>query len=140
MSSAKEFLQQVELCDAHINSQLEELAHLKDLATRITTILKQDVVCCGGNQDKIGDTVSKIIDMQNEINKAVDNFVDKKREVSAVVEQITNPDYLMVLYKRYFYPYLSFEQIACDMGYTYRNVCYIHGKALQAVSDLIAEK
>ena len=140
MSDAKEFLQQVELCDAHINSKLEELAHLKDLATRITTSLKQDVVCCGWNQDKIGDTVSKIIDLENEINHAVDNLVDKKKEISAIIEQITNPDYLMVLYKRYFYPYLSFEQIACDMGYNYRNVCYIHGKALQAVSDLIAEK
>lgn len=140
MSDAKEFLQQVELCDAHINNKLEELAHLKDLATRITTSLKQDVVCCGGNQDKIGDTVSKIIDMENEINQAVDDFVDKKREVSAVIEQITNADHLMVLYKRYFYPYLSFEQIACDMGYTYRNVCYLHGKALQAVEKLIFEK
>lgn len=134
---AKDFLQQVQLCDAHINNKLEELAHLKDLAVRITATLKQDVVSCSGNHDKIGDAVAKIVDLENEINQAIDEFVDKKKEVSAVVEQITNPDLLTVLYKRYFFPYESFEQIACEMGYTYRNVCYLHGKALQAVADLI---
>lgn len=140
MSDVKEFLQQVKLCDVNINNLLEEQAHLKDLTIRITATLKQDVVSGGGSHDKIGDAVAKIVDLEKEIDQAVDKFVDKKREVSKVVEQVTNPDYLAVLYKRYFFPYESLEQIACDMGYTYRNVCYLHGKALQAVSDLIAEK
>ena len=140
MSGVKEFLQQVELCDAHINNKLEELAHLKTLAVKITTTMKQDVVSSSGNQDKVGGIVAKMIDLEKEINQAVDSFVNKKREVSKVIEQVNNPDYLTVLYKRYFFPYESFEKIACEMGYTYRNVCYLHGKALQAVEELIAGK
>lgn len=137
MSDVKEFLQQVKLCDAHINNKLEELAHLKDLTVRITATLKQDVVSGGGNHDKIGDAVAKIVDLETEINQAVDEFVDKKREVSKVVEQVTKSEYLTILYKHYFFPYESFEKIACDMGYDYRHVTRLHGYALQAVGKLM---
>lgn len=137
MSDVKEFLQQVKLCDAHINNKLEELAHLKDLTVRITATLKQDVVSGGGNHDKIGDAVAKIIDLENEINQAVDEFVDKKREVSKVIEQVTEAEYLTILYRHYFFPYESFEKIACDMGYAYRHVTRLHGYALQMVEKIM---
>lgn len=136
---AKEFLHQVKLYDMHINEKLEEMQNLKDLATKITTTLKHDVVSSSGSQDKVGSVVSKIIDLEAEINRAVDTFVDKKKEVSAVVERLQDADQLAVLYKRYF-RFETWEQIACEMGYTYRNVCYIHGRALQAVEDILNKK
>lgn len=139
MSDVKEFLQQIELCDAHINNKLEELAHLKDLSVRITATLKQDVVSGGGNQDKIGDAVAKIIDLEHEIDQAIDDFVDKKRAVSKIIEQVTEAEYLTILYKHYFFPYKSFEQIAYEMGYAYRHVTRLHGYALQAVEKLMKQ-
>lgn len=132
----QEYLKQVKLCDAHINNKLEELAHLKALATKITTTLKQDNVFGGGFGDKVGDVVSRIVDMQDEINQAVDAYVDKKKEVKAVIEKVTDPDQLNVLLKCYIL-HESLEQIACEMGFTYRNVCYIHGRALQAVAAVM---
>lgn len=140
MADAKSFLRQVKICDAHINSKLEELAHLRDLSVKITSTLKQDVVSSGGSQDKISDSVAKIIDLENEINKAIDEFVDKKREVSKVIEQITEAEYLTILYKHYFYPYDTFEQIACDQCYTYRHVTRMHGYALKEVEKLLKKE
>jgi len=134
--AAKEFLQQVKLCDAHINNKLEELSRLKDMVIHITATWKADVVSGGGTQDKMGDAIAKIIDLEAEINRAVDEYVDKKKQVGATIEQIRDSDQVTVLHKRYFED-LTWEQIACDMHMTYRNVCYIHGRALQAVSDLI---
>ena len=134
---AKEFLMQVELCDIHIRNKLDELQHLKDMVLKITSTWKDDITSGGsGNQDKMGDAVSKIIDLEREVNRAVDNYVDKKKEVNAVLGKIKNPDQVAVLYKRYF-QYMTWEQIACEMNYTYRNVCYIHGKALQVVEGLL---
>ena len=138
-NAAKDFLKQVQLYDMHINEKLEEMEHLKALTLKITATWKQDTVSGSGNQDKLGDAVAKIIDLENEINQAIDNYVDKKKVVNAVIEQIQDPDQVAVLYKRYF-QYESLEQIACELHCTYRNVCYIHGKALQAVSLLIGEK
>ena len=136
-NTAKEFLSQVELCDIHINNKLDELQHLKDIALKMTSTWKDDVISGGSsNQDKLGDTVSRIVDLQVEINQAIDRYVDKKQEICAVVEKIKNPDQLAVIHKRYF-EYKTWEQIACEMNYTYRNVCYIHGKALQVVEGLL---
>lgn len=137
-NEAKEYLQQVKMCDVHINNRLEELAKLKALATKITSNWSSEPGGGSGNQDKLGDAVAKIIDLQQEINEAVDAFVDKKNEVREVLEQIKNPDQLDLLYKVYF-QYQTLEQAACDMGYTYRNVCYIHGKALQEVERLLKQ-
>lgn len=135
----QEYLLQVELYDTHINSKLEELARLKALATKITSTLKQEAVSGGGAGDRLGDTVVKIADMQNEINNAIDAYVEKKKEVTRIIEQVKNPDQLSVLVKCYIL-HETLEQVACDMGYSYRNVCYIHGRALQAVAEIMAKE
>ena len=131
---AKRMLQQVRLFDIHINSKLEELDKLKALTLKITTTIKPDVVSSSGNQDKIGDAVARIVDLQNEINQAADKYVDRKKYVSDIIERIEDPDHVAILYKRYFH-YERWEQIACEIGCTYRNVCYIHGKALAAFAE-----
>lgn len=136
MTDAKSYLSQVKLLDIHINNKLEELQRLKDLSFKITSSLKPDVVGGSRNLDKIGDAVAKIVDMEIEINNAIDSYVDKKREITNTIEKITDADQLAVLYKRYI-QYQTFEKIAYEMHMTYRNVCYIHGKALQTVEQLL---
>lgn len=134
----KEYLEQVKLFDAHINNKLDELERLKALVTKVTSTWKGDVVSGGGNQDKLGDAVARIVDLQNEVNQAIDDYIDKKKEIGAILDQVKDPDQLRVLYKRYF-DGLTWEQIACDMHMTYRNVYYIHGRALQTVGRLLGD-
>ena len=136
---AQEFLRQVRLCDIQINSLLEEKAQMETLALKVTSSWGGEHVSGSGNQDKLGDTVAKIIDLERKIDKAVDRFVDKKEEVKAVLSKIQNPEQLELLLKVYIH-YESLEKVACEMGYTYRNACYIHGRALQTVEALLAVK
>ena len=135
-NGVKWFLEQVKLCDTHINNKLAELSSLKDMVTHITASLGGEVVSGGSNQDKLGDAIAKIIDLENEINNAVDAYIDKKKQVGAVLDKLTDPDQIKVLHKRYFED-KTWEEIACEMHMTYRNVCYIHGRALQAVSEIL---
>jgi DNA-directed RNA polymerase specialized sigma subunit len=106
------------------------------MVTKITATISLVAVSGTGSQDKLGDSVVRIVDLQNEINRKIDKFVDMKREISAVLEAIPDPDQVKVLHKRYF-EYKPWEQIACEMNYSFRNVCYIHGKALQAVDAIL---
>lgn len=138
-NEAQEYLLQVQKLDSSIDSRLEQVAHLKAMTTKITTTLKQDVVSGSGNQDKIGDAIAKIIDLENEINGDIDAYVDKKREICRVIESVKDPDQMVVLQKRYLL-YEPWEQIALEMHCTYRNVCYIHGRALQTVAELMKGK
>lgn len=133
---AKTFLKQVELYDTHINNKLEELNSLKSMTLKITTTLKHDVVSGSGNQDKLGNAVAKMVDLENEINQTIDAFVERKKAVNTLIEQVPDSDQLKVLHKRYF-EYKTWEEIACDMHMSFRNVCYIHGRALQAVDEIM---
>lgn len=136
MCDAKTYLRKIELADVHINNKLSDLQQLRTMVTKITSTISPVCVAGSGNQDKLGDAVAKIVDLQGEINRAIDRYVDMKKEISMVLEQIEEPDQIKVLHKRYF-EYKPWEQIACEMNYSYRNVCYIHGKALQAVEALL---
>lgn len=138
MTDAKRYLQQIRLYDSHINTKIEERDRLKAMATKITPTLKQDVVSGGSSQDKLSDAVAKIVDLEAEINKEIDRYVDAIRNTSAMIDTLSDPDQLQVLHKRYV-QFKTWEQIACDMNMTYRNVCYIHGKALLALNEIMKE-
>lgn len=136
MCDAKAYLRKIELLDAHINNKLNDLCTLRDMVTKITATITPVAVSGSGNQDKLGDAVAKIVDLQNAINRDIDKYVNSKREVTAVLEKLQEPDHVKVLHKRYI-EFKPLEQIACEMHCTYRNVCYIHGKALQEVGAVL---
>lgn len=148
MMGAKEYLEQIRLYDTNINHKLDDIERLNALVTKVTSTWKGDVVSGGGNQDKLGDAVARIVDLRNEVNQAIDDYVDKKREVCNVLDRLKNPDHIRVLRLRYFgiydekskeVHYPTWEEIACVMHMTYRNVCYIHGRALQTVGRLLRD-
>lgn len=139
-NAAKDYLRQVIICDAHINSKLEEVSRLRDLATKITSSIKPDAVSSGGGMsDKIGNAVARIIDLENEINSEIDRLVDLRNDVESVLSLIKNEKQYAVLQKRYI-QFKTWEQIAEEIGYSYYGVCKLHGRALQTVEAILAER
>lgn len=132
----KTYLRQIELADAKIEAQLEEIYQLRQMITKVTPSLHDDPVTGSGSQDKLGNTIAKIVDLEAEINRAIDNYVDLRKEIMATLDKVRDPDQYQVLHKRYF-ERKAWEQISVEMGYTYRNICYIHGKALQTVDAIL---
>lgn len=130
MSEAKAILQRVELLDTQIDYKLQEIQRLWDMVTRVTAVFRPTPVSGGGGAgDMMADTVARIVDLKAEVNGDIDRFVDLKQDIRKTMNRIDNPDYIKVLYKRYF-ERKHWEEIATEMNMTARNVCYIHGKAL----------
>ena len=102
MTDAKAYLMQVELYDTHINNKLEELARLKELLRHITSSIKDVPVHGGGNQDKLGSAVSKIVDLENEINEKIDDLIWLKERLMNCINRLSKPEYITVLERRYF--------------------------------------
>ena len=138
MSEAKEYLEKIKWYDVLIDSKLEELAALNSIVKRITPVMNTTGGGASGNQDKLGDTIAKIVDLQEEINRDVDMFVDMKREASRLLKKLENPLHYQILHKRYVL-YKTFEQIAADTHYSYRNITHAHGRALQAFDKALEE-
>lgn len=137
---AKAYLSEIRRLDAVIDAKLAERDALYEMLTHITPTLKQDVVSSGGfQQDKMGNAIAKVTDLGNELDSVIDSFVDKKREASALLEQLDNPLHYQVLHKRYVL-FHSFEKIAGDLNYSYRHVCFMHGRALQAFDAVLRQR
>ena len=135
---AQEELQEILLIDAKINSKLEELVQLNALATKVTAVMEGEVVSRTRNADTMGDTIAKIIEMQDEINRLIDSYVDRKTYFSKIIDSLNSAMQIRVLYGHYYHG-KSFQKIADELGYSRRNICYIHGDALVAVEKIITK-
>ena len=120
--TAKEYLNQAYWLDRRIDSKLEQLSALKDMATKTTSIMSDDVVSHTRNVHSMQDVIAKIIDMQAEINADIDRLVDLKRDIMQVVKTVDDPELQTLLELRY----LCFKDWQS-------NVFKVHSKALQAV-------
>lgn len=83
---------------------------------------------------KIGDLSDAIVAVEKyaeEINIQWDCLIALRKEVRVQIEQIPDGRYRAILQGRYLYGQ-SWEQVAVGLGYTYRHVLWMHGKALQS--------
>lgn len=136
--TAKEYLMQVVRADRMIDNKLHEIQELRRMSVSITSALKDTGECGGGGSgsgDKVGVMVSKIIDMEYELDREIDKLVNLKREVMSVIDQLETTK-CEILYKRYLQN-KTWEKIAVETGYSYVWVCKLHGRALQDVERIL---
>lgn len=112
-------------------------SQIKDLRDRLTSIScpMGEKVQSTKDPDKFTDPVSKIIELEQEINEDIDKLIDLKRVARKVIEQLDNEVEKMILYKRYF-ENKTFEQISVEMNYSWRQIHRLHGNALQNFSKV----
>ena len=130
--TVKEYLSQAKFLDQRINSKIQQVAALNDLATKATSTLTGMPRNPNHATSSMEDVIAKIIDLQAEINNDIDTLVDLKRSLSKTIKAVDSPEYQTVLEKRYLC-FQSWEQIAVEMGYDLRWLYRIHGKALDEV-------
>ena len=121
----KEYLSQAFYIDQRINSKIEMVSSLHDLAAT----LSDTVVSRTRNNHKMENVIVKIIDLENEINSDIDELVDLKQKLISEIKNIKRIEYQTILEKRYLC-FQSWEQIAVDMDYDLRWVYRMHIKAI----------
>ena len=126
----KDYLSQAYRIDQRINSKIEQVSSLHDLATKATQTLSDMPGSATRNTHRMEDVIIKIIDLENEINTEIDRLVDIKREIMCLINGVSNPEEQTLLELRYLC-FKTWEQIAIDMGYSLQNVYKLHSKALK---------
>lgn len=130
--TAKEYLGQAYRLDQRINSKLEQVASLNELATKCTSTLTGMPRNPNRGTSTMADAVGKIIDLQAEINRDIDQLVDLKREMVKLIKAVDNTEYQTLLELRYLC-FKTWEQIAVDMGYNVRHVYRLHDEAVESI-------
>ena len=132
--TTKEYLSQAYRIDKRINSKIEQIKQLRDLATKVTSTIDETGVCGSGNKQQMECIIVKIVDLEHEINEDIDTLVDLKKDIMALIKTVENPEYQMLLELRYLC-YKKWEQIAVDMGYTRRHLGRMHINALNLLNS-----
>ena len=130
--TARDYLSQAYRLDQRINSKLEQVESLNELATKVSSTLTGMPKNPNRTTSTMADTVTKIIALQAEINNDIERLVDLKREMVAVIKAVANTERQTLLELRYLC-FKTWEQIAVEMNYTVRNVHLLHKEALKAV-------
>ena len=126
----KQYLQQISRLDRMINNKLAEISQLRELAMSVSAIKNEERVQTTPNFDKIGTAYCKIEEMEEKLDKLIDEYVDKKNLIISQIDKIENETYYEILFARYIEK-KTFEKIADEMTYSWRQVIRLHGRALQ---------
>ena len=127
--TTKQYLNQIDRINRMINNKLAEIYQLKTMVCSISVSADEDKVQTSSDKDKLGNSVAKIVDLENEINKTIDMYVGKRERIISQINAITDIMEYQVLFSRYIEG-KTFEQIAEDNEYSVRQILRIHGNAL----------
>lgn len=133
---AKKYLSQILKDDRIIKNKCVEVYQLRCLATSVTAPMGKESVMTSGPSDKVGNIVSKILDMENEINELIDRYIDEKQERIKVIEQIEDPLQYTILHKHYVQG-IRFRDIAEEEHYSEVHIAKQHQKALAKVQNIL---
>lgn len=131
--TAKEYMEQARYLDMQINSKIEQVRTLNELATKVTTVYSDMPHSPNRNTGRMEETIAKIIDLESEIDRDIDALVDLKQEVKTAISKIEDEKCRVLLELRYINQ-KSWEEIANQLGYDLRYIHKIHGRALQKIT------
>lgn len=130
---AKEYLQQLEKLNIIIDQKIQEKADLRASLINVSAPdMSKDRVQGGSLPGDSGfaKTLAKIVDLEKEIDAAIDEFVDKKHKIINQIQKLPKAKHIDLLFKRYV-QFKKFEEISCEMNITYQYAVELHGYALQ---------
>ena len=122
-----------------INNKLTEIAQLKDMAVSISATQSGERVQTTPNFDKIGTKYAKIDEMERKIDGMVDELVDKKEKIIQQIDSMEDENTYNILFARYIEK-KTFEVIATEMKYSWRQVVRLHGTALKQFEKKYGER
>ena len=115
--------------DREIDRKLEEIARLRSKLTRITQVLTAEPQGGGSIYGKTEEIIAKIVDLEREIDADIDRLISIRDNIEAVIEAVENDRERLLLQYRYLDGW-TFEKIAVEMNYSWRQIHRLHSQAL----------
>lgn len=144
--TAKEYLQSVRWANVEADRRVSRLERYRDCAGYGTGKREATRISGTSQRSRVEDNVCALVDLERKLgmerglmadaDRAVDEYVDRKAEATALIARIPRQLYREVLY-HYYIDCLSWEQVAAVVGRSLRQTHYIHGWALQIFERVI---
>lgn len=128
--TTKQYLSQIGRYERMIDDKLTELYRLRQIASSISISVSDDKIMSSGSQDKMGDAVAKIVDLEKSVEDTITKYTETRQKIIMQIDNMPDINAYSVLFNRYV-ANKSFEKIADSIGYSVRQTIRIHGIALQ---------
>lgn len=131
-NAAKNYLSQAFGLNQRIESKIDQIAILNDLATKATVTYSDMPKSPNKGGSRMEDAIIKIIDLESEINKDMMQLVELKKDIIRRIKAVESAELQTILELRYL-SYMKWEEIAIELGYGIDNIYYLHRKALDEI-------
>ena len=128
------YLNQISRLDLMIKNKISELTSLKEMYCGLTAITNEERVQTTPNFDKIGTIISRLDELERKLDDMVDLYTIKREKIVRQIESMDDSVVYNVLFARYIEK-KTFERIAADMNYSFRQITRIHAKATKEFEE-----
>jgi len=115
--------------DREIERKLEEVARLRSKLTRVTEVYSTEPRGGGTIYGKTEEILAKIVDLEKEIDADVDRLIEVRDSIKSIIEAVEDDRERLLLQYRYL-DGKTFEWIAAEMNYSWRQIHRLHSRAL----------
>ena len=134
--TAKEFLMKLPKMNNEINQKQTRLSTLRSVAYNTSPNLSADVVQRTRDKSPLESIMVKIVDLDREINKCVDAFVDYKAVVWEQLDKLMDEREKQILWLRYVEE-KTWNNISTILYLTPRHIMRIHKSALNNLEKIL---
>lgn len=137
IDEVKEYLYQIKKLDRMINNKLNELEKWKSVCEypNVPAYGMEKVQSSGG---RMSFAVENYITVEGEIQEAIQDLMEVKRDVIGTIEKLPLPEY-EVLYEKYV-NFKEFQDIADQMDKSYSWTTSVHGRGLVSVRKILQDR
>ena len=101
--TVREQLENIRIQSTMIDSKVSEIQSLREIASSVVGVLQSvPEHAVGTPSDKVGNTIAKIIDLEDEVKNELEKLLNLRQESLKLIEQVSDPMEYKILYMRYF--------------------------------------
>ena len=135
--TAREFLRQSLKVKCKLDCRIERILELKDLAVRITPILKEVPTVSNSCQSKLETAIINLQEQSETLGNEVLKYLETRAKISDSIMLVKNENERLILEYRYL-TFKKWQQIAEAMNVSLQRVYQLHDQALQSFEKIFS--
>ena len=131
---AKAYLEQARNINIQIDSKLEQVSALRQLAIKASSTLSPVLPSGTPNPHRLEETIARMMDMEHEVDEAINGLVELKADIMKAISRVPDARERVVLELRYLaFKDWAWASIADALGLHVRQVYRLHDEALKHI-------
>ena len=129
--TAKEYLRRIRDAESDLRSAELDYQRARDDVINLKAIEYDKDRVSNSHIGDLSDAIAALEQYAEDVNAQWDRLIALRKAAKVLIDRVPDGRYRAILLGRYLYGQ-SWEQVAVGLGYTYRHVLWMHGKALQS--------